>query len=220
MCRLNWEIYYLPVALVIWSSAAFIISFIIAVCNGHVVPFVPFISDTGTIPPESCVFGIMINFSAFLGAFTMSVRYKMLQTLNEANPSISSCENTTALVFGLLGCLGMFIVANFQETAVRSVHDIGALLTFGMGTIYLIFQTWISYKMLLLCNNRCEVLSKAVLTAVSVIAFIIMFTCYILSGQSKFNWDPTDKKFTLSIKMEIIDDFQDELRIPILSGQR
>ena len=30
-----------------------------------------FLSDTGTTPPESGIFGFMINFSAFLGKYTM-----------------------------------------------------------------------------------------------------------------------------------------------------
>ncbi|XP_072915854.1 DNA damage-regulated autophagy modulator protein 1 isoform X2 [Hemitrygon akajei] len=215
MCRFQCDISYLPSALVIWSSTAFIISFIIAVSDGHVFPLVPFISDTGANPPESCVFGLMVNISAFLGAFTMYVQYKMLQTLNEENPIISPCWNHAALVLGLLGSLGMCIVANFQETAVRVVHDIGALLTFGMGTLYLFSQTYISFKMQHLCNNRSAFLARTGLTAVSVVAFIIMLICYFLSGTSRFNWKPADKKFSLHIKTEMIDS-DDELRRPII----
>ncbi|XP_062913715.1 DNA damage-regulated autophagy modulator protein 1 [Mobula hypostoma] len=195
MCRCRWDISCLPTALVIWSSAAFIISFIIAVCDGHVSPFIPFISDTGATPPESCVFGIMVNISAFLGAFTMYVQYKMLQAVNEANPIISPHWNRAALVLGLLGSLGMCIVANFQETTARIVHDIGALLTFGMGTLYLTLQTYISYRMQNLCNNHTVFLVRIVLMGVSGAAFIIMLVCYFLSGQSNFNWKPADKGY-------------------------
>ncbi|XP_059834503.1 DNA damage-regulated autophagy modulator protein 1 isoform X5 [Hypanus sabinus] len=195
MCRFKCEISCLPAALVIWSSTAFIISFIIAMSDGHVSPLVPFISDTGANPPESCVFGLMVNISAFLGAFTMYVQYKMLQTLNEENPIISPYFNRAALVLGLLGSLGMCIVANFQETAVRVVHDIGALLTFGMGTLYLFLQTYISFKMQHLCNNRSAFLARTGLTAVSVVAFIIMLICYFLSGTSRFNWKPADEGY-------------------------
>ncbi|OXB69327.1 hypothetical protein ASZ78_015727 [Callipepla squamata] len=55
-----------PALLVGWSSAAFIISYVIAVLEGHVEPLVPYISDTGTKPPESGIFGFMINISALL----------------------------------------------------------------------------------------------------------------------------------------------------------
>ncbi|EDM17009.1 rCG48683, isoform CRA_a [Rattus norvegicus] len=58
---------FVPFLLVTWSSAAFIISYVVAVLSGHVNPFLPYISDTGTTPPESGIFGFMINFSAFLG---------------------------------------------------------------------------------------------------------------------------------------------------------
>ncbi|KAJ7399110.1 hypothetical protein BTVI_118258 [Pitangus sulphuratus] len=57
---------FVPALLVSWSSAAFIISYAIAVLEGHVEPLVPYISDTGTKPPESGVFGFMINISALL----------------------------------------------------------------------------------------------------------------------------------------------------------
>ncbi|KAJ7414811.1 hypothetical protein WISP_81581 [Willisornis vidua] len=57
---------FVPALLVGWSSAAFIISYAIAVLKGHVEPLVPYISDTGTKPPESGVFGFMINISAIL----------------------------------------------------------------------------------------------------------------------------------------------------------
>ena len=33
--------------------------------------FLLFLSDTGTTPPESGIFGFMINFSAFLGKYTV-----------------------------------------------------------------------------------------------------------------------------------------------------
>ncbi|XP_004700799.1 DNA damage-regulated autophagy modulator protein 1 [Echinops telfairi] len=57
---------FVPFLLVTWSSAAFIISYVVAVLWRHVNPFLPYISDTGTTPPESGIFGFMINFSAFL----------------------------------------------------------------------------------------------------------------------------------------------------------
>lgn len=67
---------FVPFLLVTWSSAAFIISYVVAVLFGHVSPFLPYISDTGTTPPESGIFGFMINFSAFLGKCTIIINEK------------------------------------------------------------------------------------------------------------------------------------------------
>jgi hypothetical protein len=36
------------------------------VFNEHVWPAFPYISDTGALPPESCIFGQALNIGAFL----------------------------------------------------------------------------------------------------------------------------------------------------------
>uniref|UniRef100_F7G510 DNA damage regulated autophagy modulator 1 n=1 Tax=Monodelphis domestica TaxID=13616 RepID=F7G510_MONDO len=137
---------FVPFLLVTWSSAAFIISYVIAVLCGHVNPFLPYISDTGTTPPESGIFGFMINFSAFLGAATMYTRYKIVEKQNQTCYFGSPIVNLVSLVLGLVGCIGMGIVANFQELTVPVVHDGGALLAFVCGVIYTLLQSVISYK--------------------------------------------------------------------------
>ncbi|XP_067906250.1 DNA damage-regulated autophagy modulator protein 1 isoform X1 [Heterodontus francisci] len=186
---------YLPVALVIWSCAAFAISFIIAVLTRHVEPLVPFISDTGTLPPERCIFGLMINLSAFLGLVVMCTRYKLLKTLNDRETTISPKLNCAALVCGALGCLGMCIVANFQETTLRVVHDFGALLSFIMGTTYLVLQTWISFKMRPYYHTQLVCCFRAMLSTVSVIATVPMIVCYFLSSNSTLHWKPEQKGY-------------------------
>ncbi|XP_043564684.1 DNA damage-regulated autophagy modulator protein 1 isoform X2 [Chiloscyllium plagiosum] len=185
----------LPVALVIWSCAAFVISFLIAVLSRHVPPLVPFISDTGTQPPERCIFGLMINFSAFLGLVVMYIRYKLLKTLNERTQIINLRLNTAALICGALGCLGMCIVANFQETALRIVHDIGALLAFVMGTVYLILQSYISFKMMP-CHHTFLVCGfRIMLSTVSAVATVPMIVCYFLSNNSTLDLTPEDQGY-------------------------
>ncbi|XP_039357877.1 DNA damage-regulated autophagy modulator protein 1 isoform X2 [Mauremys reevesii] len=106
---------FIPALLVCWSSAAFIISYVIAVLGGHVEPLVPYISDTGTKPPESGIFGFMINISAFLAAATMYIRYLIIEKQNESSIFMSPSCNLITLCIGLLGCIGMGIVANFQS---------------------------------------------------------------------------------------------------------
>eukprot|EP00071_Canis_lupus_P025579 XP_022259136.1 DNA damage-regulated autophagy modulator protein 1 isoform X8 [Canis lupus familiaris] len=142
-----WGMAFVPNLLVTWSSAAFIISYVVAVLSGHVNPFLPYIrvgkpsshpqpsqavspqvsgrpaeiprgtappSDTGTTPPESGIFGFMINFSAFLGAATMYTRYKIVEKQNQTSYFSTPVFNLVSLVLGLVGCIGMGIVANFQ----------------------------------------------------------------------------------------------------------
>ncbi|TKC48511.1 hypothetical protein EI555_003112 [Monodon monoceros] len=158
---------FIPFLLVTWSSAAFIISYVVAVLSGHVNPFLPYISDTGTTPPESGIFGFMINFSAFLGAATMYTRYKAVEKQNQTSYFSTLVFNLLSLVLGLVGCIGMGIVANFQELAVPMVHDGGALLVFVCGVMYMLLQSIISYKSCLQWNSLSTCRIRMAISAVS-----------------------------------------------------
>ncbi|KAA0711742.1 DNA damage-regulated autophagy modulator protein 2 [Triplophysa tibetana] len=137
----------LPAALVVWTAATFVFAYITAVILKHVDPLVPYISDTGTVAPERCVFGIMLNVSAFLGVATMYVRYKQVQALIDAGGTRLHLLNRVGLVLGCGSSLGMCVVANFQKTTLFSMHLVGAVLTFGVGALYVFAQTLLSYRM-------------------------------------------------------------------------
>ncbi|XP_009960309.1 PREDICTED: DNA damage-regulated autophagy modulator protein 2 [Leptosomus discolor] len=137
---------FLPVALVVWSAASFVFSYITAIVLHHVDPLVPYISDTGTIPPERCLFGIMLNISAFLGVATMYVRYKQVYALNPEKSKIIKL-NKIGLTLGLMSCFGLCIIANFQKCILYYIHVVGACLTFGVGAVYMLVQTVLSYLM-------------------------------------------------------------------------
>ncbi|TRY91910.1 hypothetical protein DNTS_029628 [Danionella cerebrum] len=137
----------LPVALVVWTAATFIFAYITAVILRHVDPLVPYISDTGTVAPERCVFGIMLNVSAFLGVATMYVRYKQLEALLQVDDARTNRLNFVGFVLGCGSSLGMCVVANFQKTTLFSMHLVGAALTFGVGALYVFLQTLLSYFM-------------------------------------------------------------------------
>ncbi|KAL0978088.1 hypothetical protein UPYG_G00165730 [Umbra pygmaea] len=137
----------LPVALVFWTTATFIFAYITAVLLRHVDPLVPYISDTGSVAPERCVFGIMLDVSAFLGVATMYVRYKQVQALTDEEESRLHKLNVLGLVLGWSSSFGMCIVANFQKTTLFSMHLVGAILTFGVGALYILVQTLVSLYM-------------------------------------------------------------------------
>ncbi|XP_060248905.1 DNA damage-regulated autophagy modulator protein 2 isoform X2 [Meriones unguiculatus] len=137
---------FLPSALVIWTFATFTFSYITAVTLHHVDPALPFISDTGTIPPERCLFGVMLNIAAVLGIATMYVRYKQVHALNPDDTLIIKL-NKAGLVLGILSCLGLSLVANFQKSTLLVAHICGAVLAFGMGSLYMFVQTILSYQM-------------------------------------------------------------------------
>ncbi|XP_047661471.1 DNA damage-regulated autophagy modulator protein 2b isoform X2 [Tachysurus fulvidraco] len=137
----------LPVSLVIWTAATFVFAYITAVELRHVDPFVPYISDTGTVAPERCVFGIMLSVSAFLGIATMYVRYKQVEALTDHGEKQLLKLNTVGFVLGCISSFGMCVVANFQKTTLFSMHLVGAVLTFGVGALYILTHTLVSYHM-------------------------------------------------------------------------
>ncbi|XP_072134613.1 DNA damage-regulated autophagy modulator protein 2-like [Mobula birostris] len=195
---------FLPAALVIWSGAAFVFSFITAVTLHHVDPLVPYISDTGTSPPERCLFGIMLTISAFLGVGTMYVRYKQVQALNRGEVTVFRL-NQISLVLGLISCLGLCIVANFQKTTLIQAHVAGAVLTFGMGIIYLLLHTIISYKMQPVVHGvgifwvRCVLLIWCASSILSM--FVSSVTLYTtvptIEMAKKLHWNPSEKGYLL-----------------------
>ncbi|NWY47642.1 DRAM1 protein, partial [Sylvia atricapilla] len=182
-----------PALLVSWSSAAFIISYVIAVLAGHVEPLVPYISDTGTKPPESGVFGFMINISALLAAITMYIRYLLIEKQNESSHFVRSSCNMFTLCIGLMGCTGMGIVATFQELAVPSVHDIGALVAFGSGVVYITLQSLISYKSCPRWNTYLVCHIRMAISVISCIAFIPMIVFASKVSMTKIDWTPGEK---------------------------
>ncbi|XP_030070905.1 DNA damage-regulated autophagy modulator protein 1 isoform X2 [Microcaecilia unicolor] len=195
---------FIPSLLVVWSSTAFILSYVIAVLSGHVNPLVPYISDTGTNPPESGVFGFMISITAFLGAVTMYAKYKILEKQNEVSRFMNPLSNVASLTTGLMGCTGMGIVATFQELAVPIVHDVGALMTFICGVLYILSQSALSYKSAPvwntqnMCHDYAVHLTSAICEWIVAFAFICFFLTYIRDFQG----------VTLTVSTEILDDFR------------
>ncbi|KAG8578377.1 hypothetical protein GDO81_010467 [Engystomops pustulosus] len=177
----------LPCVLVIWSSAAFIVSYIFAVLEGHVVSFVPYISDTGTCIPESGLFGFMISVTAMLGAATMYARYKVNQAQNLRIPFLSYFFNLASLLIGILGCIGMGIVASFQETSVTTVHDVGALLTFICGVAYIFLQSIITIKACPQWSNKETCYVRMTISVISIIAIFPMIICASYDGMKLYH---------------------------------
>jgi len=71
----------------------------------------------------------------------MYFRYRQVRAwVDVRSTGISQWTNTANLVLGMISCLGLDIVANFQEGNVLSVHLLGAITCFVTGTIYCIMQ--------------------------------------------------------------------------------
>uniref|UniRef100_T1JKQ3 CWH43-like N-terminal domain-containing protein n=1 Tax=Strigamia maritima TaxID=126957 RepID=T1JKQ3_STRMM len=200
------RIYLLPLALFILFPATFIISYIISVVLGHVEADFPYISDTGTHIPESCIFGQFLNICAVLFAVCVYVRYKQVHTYYRYHLSGDNIPrlNKIALVLGWIVPIGVSMVANFQETSLFAVHAIGAFLSFGPGTLYLWTNAVLSYLVTPVINTRRMAHIRVVMSIISTSAFLITCIASPLSmaqfhGKDRTKWFPEDGGFTLHV---------------------
>lgn len=106
-----------PVIFTVCSTVTIIITYSIAVSNGHVYPFFPAISDTGGTKPESNVFGFLLSCCGFLGLIVILIRYYQFRYVSENSEEWYMnliWHNRIALFFGVVSCLGVLLVAAFQ----------------------------------------------------------------------------------------------------------
>lgn len=195
---------HLPVFLVLVSVATFFVTYIIAISKNDVSPYFPYISDTGTKPPESCIFGQFLNVAAALALWTMYVRFKLVQALAGEEDSKLRRLNKVSFVLGVFSSLGLSLVANFQETQVEPVHITGAALVFGFGVVYAFLQTWLSYHMFPDYNGIYICRIRLVISVASLICMIITFSAATVSRvlghpKDRLHWKPEDPGFNAHI---------------------
>lgn len=146
------RLYVLPIITAIWIILSFFITYAIAVSYGHVEPDFPYISHTARDAPERCVFGQLINIGAVMLGMNVVVRYWFLKEVFRQKKFAESGRkwqkvNIAGALIGIASALGISMVANFQTDAQKVLHYIGATLAFGVGTVYCILQTIISWKL-------------------------------------------------------------------------
>lgn len=193
----------LPLSLVVLSLVTFITTYIIAVEQKHVTPYLPYISDTGAKSPESCIFGQMLNISTMLAFATMYVRYKLIETMVNVDNTRIHLLNKISFALGIIAAFGMSVVGNFQESNVLIVHLIGALMVFGIGTLYAILQSVVSYKMYPLYNGVLVCRARAVISCLSSTCFVTTFAAAAVAGKKykddPLHWQPDMEGFTAHI---------------------
>lgn len=199
---------YLPVITIILTLGTFILSYILAVLKKDVNAYFPYISDTGTKVPESCVFGQLLNMASAISICTLYVRYKLVKSIVQPEDDSILKLNKHAFFWGILSPLGLSLVANFQETSVEIVHVIGATMVLGFGVVYEFLQTAISFRMHPSYNGLriCKV--RLVISIISVIGFLTSTTSAVVSRiqghpEDKLHWKPTDGGFAAHITSTI-----------------
>lgn len=196
---------YLPLLLVVMTAVTFVVTYIWAIAKNDVSPYFPYISDTGTKPPESCVFSQLLNIAAALCLCTIFVRYKLCRALTGNVQTSVRRLNMIGLVLGVLSAFGLSVVANFQETNIEPVHVTGAFLVFGLGTVYAFIQTGLTYQMYPEFNGLKICRARLIISTLSLIGLIITTVSAVISrheklpGTDKFHWKPDQPGFTAHV---------------------
>ncbi|XP_056648465.1 DNA damage-regulated autophagy modulator protein 2-like [Diorhabda sublineata] len=175
-----------------------IITTFLAFYQNHISGGLPYISDTGTIAPESCIFGQFLNIIWILFSFSMYCKYLQVKDiLLKHNMSYEENLNRNTFILGLAASFGVSIVANFQETNCFIVHWIGAVMCFGLGSLYLCMQTRIYLQITPVIGQLLQTKIRILLSALSVLTFLVFFICAMISyknfaGDSYLHWKPED----------------------------
>ncbi|XGW31972.1 hypothetical protein V3C99_010276 [Haemonchus contortus] len=125
--------------------------YIIGAVTKHFPVLLPFISNGGSFPPEGCIFAQFLNMASFFGVLTCYIRHR--QTVEYYGHRLHWEETAwrwVSLVFmyiGILGVVGLTVVANFPDSESPRVHFIGAATTFISLLVYGWGQTIIGYAM-------------------------------------------------------------------------
>ncbi|XP_056648851.1 DNA damage-regulated autophagy modulator protein 2-like isoform X1 [Diorhabda sublineata] len=193
------KIYICPILFGLWLPITVIITYSVSVLTEHVRPILPYISDTGTWAPESCIFGIMVSIGAVMWWIISYVRYMHIAEIQEKNDISGPMKklNKYSLYIATLSVFGTLIVANFQVTEIFIVHLMGASLCFGFGLLYQMSQVILSFKMFPLIGHKILNLFRLFLTILTAASFMSTSICGYISminfrGEDLTKWKPDD----------------------------
>lgn len=146
-----------------------------------------FSSDTGTNPPESCIFAQILAFGALLTLIMAYIRYHHLQLIINYTANLDMKKyNIIGFIFGIIASVGVTVVGSFQETNVVEVHFFGAGMTYGGLFFYTLTQTYLSKKFspILRSNKKIYYLRIKLLF----LSFILSLMCklFFKRGTVKF----------------------------------
>uniref|UniRef100_A0AC35UB71 Cytochrom_C_asm domain-containing protein n=1 Tax=Rhabditophanes sp. KR3021 TaxID=114890 RepID=A0AC35UB71_9BILA len=158
---------------------AFVSSYVISVSMGHVNAFLPFLSDSGTLHPESSIFGQLLNLSALFLALTVYLRHRQIVEFYWHRHHIRDGGfgwrfwSTLLLWIGFVSALGVSMVANFQQSVTTLYyHYLGALLAFGNGLVYAWAMTIFSYIMTPKLFDKRLSHCRCLLCVIATVAFL------------------------------------------------
>lgn len=130
MTTITRAVHLLPIVFPLLIFVTILTPYIIAVSLGHVYPFLPSISKTAGFEPEGSIFGFLMFLVALIGLLAIFTRYLQLKGFSQQDFEADVLHkvkwfNTISLPPGVLGILGVVLVANFRS----SVHLVSSAAT-------------------------------------------------------------------------------------------
>jgi hypothetical protein len=120
--------------------------------------------------PESCIFGILLNYSGFFWVLTAVSKHIQLGQFMEFH-HLNGCGWRLArwalLVSAMLSAIGLAMVANFPETSVPIVHGLGAWFSFFSGLFYVWLYIIITVIIRPKISPACLTLTRALLALIT-----------------------------------------------------
>ncbi|XP_068193604.1 modulator of macroautophagy TMEM150B isoform X2 [Antennarius striatus] len=138
-----WQWALLPVSLAVFGTVGIWTVFAVAVTNGSVnlTEGVPFISECGTYNPQSCLFSQICNICSVLALWIVVIRFQQVKDFGNNGKA-----NIISIILGFFSCIGISLLGNFQESVVKNIHLLGALLAFFLGLAYFWVQLFLTYR--------------------------------------------------------------------------
>lgn len=200
------NLHFLPVVLGCFAIIAALTAYGMAVQRGDVNALWPYISDAGSRPPESCIFGQFLNMAAVIAFVAMYIHYRHVKEFNVTDTPIILKLNYCSLWIAAFTCLGLSMVANFQETNSLPTHLTGAIMVFGLGALYCWIQAFISHLMRnQATSSALSSCTRFILSALVTLFFIITLAAggaasaahkeqykNMSNIKSEFKWKETD----------------------------
>ncbi|KAI6176513.1 DNA damage-regulated autophagy modulator protein 1 [Aphelenchoides bicaudatus] len=172
-------VYWFPILTSIFTISSFIAGYVIGVLNNDEASWFSYISDGGAVVPESCIFGILLNFGGFfwiLTAAAKNIHLSQFMSFHNLNGCGWAFARWLLLLLAMASAVGLTVVANFQETSVPLAHGLGAWLAFFCG----LFYVWTYIILTIVIKPKiaptCLTLFRGLLALVTTLSLVIHMT--------------------------------------------
>lgn len=201
---------WIPSLLGVFMVTAVLVSYIWASLAGSVTVYAPFVSESGSSPPQGGVFSFFLFLASIWGTFTMLIRYAAVRRLTQNSKVRVWFLNGASLFMGLVAIFGNLLVASYPAVSSKTIHNSGAYIMFLAGVLYTALQTCLTCSLYPQHNGRCVFWLRFILT-LAALASLVLFAWFhyaaeeLLSNQGATRpaqkhipGDPVFVEFTLS----------------------